>query len=91
MKRILPELNGEKILIIGNHDEESALRPYFKEVYRLFDITDPYIKRKIVMCHYPIESWPGERRETIHLHGHCHGTLEHKMKKSIRRWHRLSP
>lgn len=83
MKEVLPRLNGEKILVIGNHDEESPLRPYFMDIFRLVSFTDPVIKRKMCLCHYPIESWPGMHRGVIHLHGHCHGTLQHKIENRM--------
>lgn len=75
IERIMPRLNGEKILILGNHDEESLLAPHFKAIYRLLSLTIRRTGHKIVLCHYPIESWPGRHRDTIHLHGHCHGSL----------------
>jgi calcineurin-like phosphoesterase family protein len=71
--RLMNRLNGEKILIIGNHDKESALSKHFSKVYRLASVTVG--NTKLVLCHYPIESWPGLNRGVVHLHGHCHGNL----------------
>lgn len=83
MAKVLPRLNGEKILILGNHDEESPLRKHFSAVYRLFDFVSENPKVPFMLCHYPIESWAGMRKGRIHLHGHCHGTLERKMQNRM--------
>lgn len=77
-------LNGKKYLILGNHDRGSNL-------YKLginFDILGSYYDLKIqdpemgkvtiVLCHYPIERWNKKHFGSLHLHGHCHGTLESK-------------
>lgn len=60
-------------LIAGNHDKDWS-RP---EVAGTF-ITDPPIcelkaeGRRLVLCHYPMEDWPGMGNGSIHLHGHIH-------------------
>ena len=75
-KLILPRLNGEKVLIIGNHDEESTLRQYFTMMRYNHMFTDPIIQRKVLLSHFPYESWAGSYHGVIHLHGHCHGNLK---------------
>lgn len=61
-------------LIVGNHDQTITknrhLQKYFTSVSMYREI---YIGQdKVVMMHYPIESWNGMHRGSIHLHGHCH-------------------
>lgn len=70
-------LNGKIHLILGNHDK----RP--DKLAKIFDSVQPYLsfrhnRRRIVMCHYPIEAWHGMEKGSIHFHGHCHGSLSHK-------------
>lgn len=75
---ILPRLNGEKILILGNHDREHRISKYFSKVYRMMEVNDKELGTTF-LCHYPIESWPGMNRGVVHLHGHCHGGLKRLM------------
>lgn len=68
----LGELKGIKKLIPGNHDHEREKKifPYFDEI--LDELS--YVKvgdLKLVLCHYPLESWKRDCR--YHLHGHSHG------------------
>lgn len=67
-------LNGQKFVIIGNHDEESRLRRC-----RGFGLTETKIYHEIktggsrlVLFHYPIDDWNGRWRGSIHLHCHTH-------------------
>lgn len=74
IESIIEQLNGEKHLIFGNHDNW-----VFKKNFnpRLFESISPYMELKknkniIVLCHYPIESWNRKEYGSIHLHGHLH-------------------
>jgi len=77
----ITKLKGSIKLIPGNHDwwikEKKVidyLQAYHKEDWARWEIR-PWMdflkhnKKKIIMSHYPLESW----REDIHLHGHTHG------------------
>jgi calcineurin-like phosphoesterase family protein len=71
---ILKKLNGQIILICGNHDSVNArMRKNFLTVvpYREIRIAG----RKIVLFHYPIESWNGRMHGFLHFHGHEHGAF----------------
>lgn len=69
----IKRLNGEKILIKGNHDRYSdvnAIKHGFSEVYmlKLLKIN----KLQIIMCHYPMYSWASSHYGSFHIHGHIH-------------------
>ena len=77
------KLNGNKILIRGNHDSEKVVSSLLRNntiigpVHDYFELTlKEYGILPIVMCHYPIESWNRKYHGAIHLHGHTHGTLD---------------
>lgn len=75
---ILDELNGTKYLIPGNHDFDALKKEHFiKKWDHIFpDLTHIRIKNYfMVLCHYPLNSWIFQHRNSIHLHGHCHGNL----------------
>lgn len=65
----LQRLNGEKILIRGNHDNKKALKHLtgWSGVYDLLDTEAD--GAKIRLCHYRLLDWRGPR---ILLHGHSH-------------------
>jgi len=77
---ILAKLKGRKYLIKGNH-ERYLTDPEFKpEAFEW--IKDYYVLKhhgiKIVLFHYPLLSWDGSHRGSIHLYGHVHNSgLKH--------------
>lgn len=77
----LTQLNGELILIIGNHDTDNRVSMYqeaniFKEIKYADRLT--YKKRKFFISHYPmltgdLDSNPKDRKEKFYnIHGHLH-------------------
>lgn len=69
---IFDALNGEIILVVGNHDRQSDTklldRIGFKEVYR-----EPIgYKNKFILSHRPIPD--NELEGKINIHGHTHST-----------------
>lgn len=68
-------LNGNKILVEGNHDRKAlndrTFRNCFVEVHKYLDIN--YNGHKCVMFHYPIAEWDQMHRGALHFHGHLHG------------------
>lgn len=79
-------LNGKKHLVLGNHDKiilnnMDKFNNVFESIqqYKHIYVND----QKIVLMHYPIESWDGQHYGSFHLHGHCHGSI--KQAKNLRR------
>jgi calcineurin-like phosphoesterase family protein len=71
----LQMMNGKKHLIIGNHDhniyKSKRLSSCFASMQNYKEITVD--TTRLVLFHYPIESWNRWRHGAIHLHGHMHG------------------
>jgi len=74
---VLNRLNGKIHLIRGNHDRDiwqyQHRTPRFESIQDL--VTIKYCKRKVVLCHYPLESWDCSLHGSAHFHGHTHGSL----------------
>ncbi len=71
---ILKRLHGRIHLIEGNHDNlNGEAKAQFVDIapYRELKIDG----RKVVLCHYPLESWNQMAYGSWHLHGHSHGNL----------------
>jgi calcineurin-like phosphoesterase family protein len=73
--KTIHRLNGDKILVEGNHDRKTLMdatfRNSFVEVHKYLDIN--YDGHKCVMFHYPIAEWDQMHRGALHFHGHLHG------------------
>lgn len=68
---ILEALNGNKFLILGNHDRVNAeMKKHFVWIKDYAEIKDN--GRHVVLLHYPISHWRGADYGTIHLYGHIH-------------------
>lgn len=76
--RILPRLNGSKVLIRGNHDLKSMserLRHMFQDVKDYKEISDD--GRRVIMCHYPMLFYRSDYNPNVYmLCGHVHTTRE---------------
>lgn len=77
-KCIVPQLNGNKVLIRGNHDLKemsSGLKRLFQDVRDYKEITDS--GRHVIMCHYPILLYKASYNPNCYmLCGHVHTTRE---------------
>lgn len=83
---ILSRLNGQKIMIKGNHDSSRSLRHSLEKNliaawydYREIKIDDI----PIALFHFPISSWHRQNYGSFHLHGHCHGRHQQPMGKML--------
>jgi len=89
MAKLVEQLNGQIILVTGNHDLIAHKKPdeILKATNKIAQIT-PYkeikvqdseigekYKQKIVMSHYPFLRWHHVGQGSWHLFGHVHGTL----------------
>jgi calcineurin-like phosphoesterase family protein len=73
VKRYRERLNGEIILIRGNHDRRMNKQQeafLFAGVYDYQKVKDG--SHTLILFHYPIWSWDGLYKGTYHLHGHIH-------------------
>lgn len=72
---LLNQLNGKKILIIGNHDPEGIIS-LFDESYDMLglNINDEEDGKRYQahLCHFPMVSWYGMEKGSINIHGHLH-------------------
>ena len=71
---ILNRLNGNKFLIIGNHDEKMLKS---KEIVSKFGLVKDYYKLrynglKIILSHYPFCKWDCSHYGSLMFHGHIH-------------------
>lgn len=83
---VLKQLHGRIHLIRGNHCDELLWG-------LIEDLNLPFIQwlkhyhemsvqgQKIVLCHYPMETWNGAAYGSWMLHGHCHGHLPPRGKR----------
>lgn len=77
-KAILQRLNGEILLVKGNHDKPKNLKPVqdrFVGVldYKTFKYQWDGEVFKFVCSHYPMSSWDGMYHGSVMLHAHSHG------------------
>jgi calcineurin-like phosphoesterase family protein len=80
---IIKRLNGNKVLIQGNHDKHGErVKKCFMIIKDFLGIYIPYENKKlyIFLCHYPMMSWNRSCHGSLHLHGHVHGRLNEKTK-----------
>lgn len=85
-KKILPKLNGQKFLILGNHDKSSEhLDGYFQQITQMKEVVFkkenyPFIKEEngfyVFMCHYPMVAWNRKYYGEVQIQGHSHGRLD---------------
>lgn len=84
VKKLLGKLNGQKFLILGNHDKSSDhLDGYFKQITQMkmatfkksnYDFLEEDFM--VYMCHYAMVVWPSKHYGAVQAMGHSHGRLD---------------
>jgi calcineurin-like phosphoesterase family protein len=72
-RRIFAQLRGSKHLIAGNHDGKTVRELGWSSVRDYAEIAVD--KVRIVLSHYSLRTWNGQRRGAVQLYGHSHGRL----------------
>lgn len=84
--KLVPRLNGHKVLILGNHDPRKMsleLRDMFSEITDSKEINDNDFH--VIMSHYPIMCYNHSYTPySIMLHGHTHNRTEEEF--WVERW-----
>ncbi len=73
---ILEQLKGKKYFLRGNHDRQSG--PSFEARFvRVGDYEELNADgHKVVLSHYPIAHWRGQRYGTVLIYGHTHAAVD---------------
>lgn len=88
---LIKSLNGQIILIKGNHDRFLHNAKAKNALAGIKDYDDICVTledgsvRRVVLCHYFIPFYIGHRHQGIHLHGHSHNSEEHLQEELIKR------
>lgn len=72
-RKVFSRLNGQKFLIVGNHDDDHTKTLGWSDVSQIRE--HKVDGQRIVMCHYAMRSWNALHRGSVHLYGHSHATL----------------
>jgi len=75
--KFIDRLNGQKYLILGNHDKSLSHSTRFQTISekKNFNYSRDGVNIHIVLFHYPILSWERKIYGSWHLFGHVHGRL----------------
>lgn len=81
---VLDKLNGQKVLIQGNHDRchDTKFRSKFVKIDEYMEVEDN--GRNVVLCHYPIPCFKNHFYGWYHLYGHVHISFEHNMMEHVK-------
>ncbi len=79
---ILHQMNGYKILILGNHDlnKKKVKKLHFDEIHLMRKIEVPVCDGRtfdLVFTHYPMHNLP--ENKVVNIHGHEHVTFLHSI------------
>jgi calcineurin-like phosphoesterase family protein len=82
---ILNRLNGQKVLVLGNHDKRLRTSQRLREhLSGCFDYKEVVVQgQHIVLCHYAMLTWNKAHYGAWMLHGHSHGSLRYPFDAKI--------
>jgi calcineurin-like phosphoesterase family protein len=82
---ILKQLKGRKVLVAGNHDRLGPLtKAEFHQVHNSYlEIRDYETGKQLVLSHYPIHLYNGQRRGAIMLYAHVHNGLDEDVTQEL--------
>ena len=93
-RKLFQRLNGNKILILGNHDKvPDHLKCYFNHITQIKNIkfkksVYSFLTRdmEVIMCHFPMLTWEHKEKGAVMVHGHCHGKVDeiNELSKELR-------
>jgi calcineurin-like phosphoesterase family protein len=76
---ILNQLNGQHILVWGNHDElienNRDLQGRFARIGDIIHLQKNDVVPKMVLCHYAMRVWRNSHHGSYHLYGHSRAAL----------------
>lgn len=77
--QILKRMNGQKFLVLGNHDHSHRMADGWQQVvlYKDMNLLSGGEKHMLVLSHFPFLSWHRMHYGAYHLHGHSHGGLRY--------------
>jgi len=80
---VLNKLNGQKILVKGNHDMTGKhdFGNKFVKITDYLEVEDA--GRKVVLSHYPIPFFKNHSYGWYHLYGHVHSSFEWNMVENL--------
>ena len=74
---LVKKLNGQKFFIKGNHDRTKILNQLKNDnlIQNWYQYEEIKISATpVCLFHFPIASWHKQGYDSLHLHGHCHGS-----------------
>ena len=89
---LIKSLNGQKILIKGNHDRWLHSSANKKLLSGIKDYDDIRVKlesgeeKRCILSHYPIHFYNGHYHNVIMLYGHVHATREYDLVRQYAKW-----
>lgn len=84
LRKLMIRLNGNKILIKGNHDKiQTQNECFFNQItlikkMKFKKTVFSFLEEdfEMVMCHFPMVTWEHKQKGVVMIHGHCHGNLD---------------